>query len=46
MNITITSNMAEVRRQLAGLSRQVDFAASKALNATARQVQRAMPAGL
>lgn len=46
MNITISSNIEQVRRQLGGLARQADFAASKALNATARQVQRAIPAGL
>lgn len=46
VNITITSNIDQVRRQMGSLARQVDFAASKALNATARQVQRAIPAGL
>lgn len=36
MNLNITTNLAEVRRQLAGLERQVNFAASRALNDTAR----------
>lgn len=46
MLMTITTNLADVRRQLAGLERQVNFASSKALNDTAREVRKAIPAGL
>ena len=46
MQLTITTNLAEVRRRLSGLEKQVNFAASKALNDTAREVRKAIPAGL
>ena len=46
MNLNITTNLAEVRRRLSGLEKQVNFAASKALNDTAREVRKAIPAGL
>lgn len=46
MQLNITTNLDEVRRQFAGLEKQVNFAASKALNDTAREVRKAIPAGL
>lgn len=46
LNLNITTNLDEVRRQLAGLERQVSFAASRALNDTAREVRKAVPEGL
>ena len=46
MNLNITTNLDEVRRRLSGLEKQVNFAASKALNDTAREVRKAIPAGL
>jgi hypothetical protein len=46
MQLNITTNLADVRRQFAGLEKQVNFAASKALNETAREVRKAIPAGL
>lgn len=46
MQLNITTNLDQVRRQLAGLEKQVNFAASKALNETAREVRKAVPGGL
>lgn len=46
MQVNITTNLDQVRRQFAGLEKQVNFAASKALNETAREVRKAVPAGL
>lgn len=46
MRIEIESNIDELRKVMGGLARQVDFAASRALNEVARHVQRAMPLGL
>ena len=46
MKLTIETNFAEVRKQLGDLGRQADFAMSRALNATAKKVQQALPAGL
>lgn len=46
LNLNITTNLDEVRRRLSGLEKQVNFAASKALNDTAREVRKAIPAGL
>ena len=46
MQMNITTNLDEVRRRLSGLEKQVNFAASKALNDTAREVRKAIPAGL
>lgn len=46
MQLTITTNLDAVRKQFAGLEKQVNFAASKALNDVARKVQQAMPSGL
>jgi hypothetical protein len=46
MQLNITTNLDAVRRQFAGLEKQVNFAASKALNETAREVRKAIPAGL
>ena len=36
MQLNITTNLDDVRRRLSGLEKQVNFAASKALNDTAR----------
>ncbi|MFM2208847.1 MAG: hypothetical protein RIQ96_490 [Pseudomonadota bacterium] len=41
MQMTINTNLDEVRRRLSGLEKQVNFAASKALNDTAREVRKA-----
>ena len=41
MLLNITTNLADVRRQLSGLEKQVNFAASQALNATAHEVRKA-----
>lgn len=46
MQLNITTNLDAVRRQFAGLEKQVNFAASKALNEAAREVRKAVPAGL
>lgn len=46
MQLTITHNLDAVRRQFAGLEKQVNFAASKALNDVAKEVQKAIPAAL
>jgi hypothetical protein len=46
LNPNITTKLAEVRRRLSGLEKQVKFASSKALNDTASEVRKAIPAGL
>jgi hypothetical protein len=37
MNLNITTNLDGLRRRLSGLGKQVNFAASKAINDTARE---------
>ena len=46
MKLTITTNIEQVKRELMGQQKQVLFAASKALNATAKEVQKGVPAML
>lgn len=46
MKIIIETNINEIRKQLGGLSKQADFAFSRALNSVAKKVQAAMPLGL
>lgn len=46
MKITIDTNLDEIRARLGNLARQADFAASVALNATAKHIQAAVPATL
>jgi hypothetical protein len=46
MKITLDTDFAQIRDRLGNLARQADFAASVALNATARHIQAAIPATL
>lgn len=46
MQVRVTTNAADVARALEVQARQVSFAASKALNDTAREVRRAIPDAL
>jgi hypothetical protein len=46
MDIRMDVDLPGLRRLFAGVERQVDFAVARALTATAKNVQRAIPAGL
>lgn len=46
MQLDLSTNIDQLKRSMAGLEKQIDFAASKALNASAHAVRKSMPAYL